>query len=124
MKEWESFVPSNQDPRSGSIHPHEELWREICKGGELKAKDVIPILMFSLGYPMYKRPPKVVESTDGENLDPEAEEEKKKQEAAKKKKAAKKDDKKNANVNPEDLPPEDWYLNEVGVQPLEDGSKR
>lgn len=46
MKEQDGYVPSNFDPRSNSIHPQEELWREICKGSELKAKDVIPMWLF------------------------------------------------------------------------------
>jgi hypothetical protein len=53
MRDWDNFVPSVIQIQDLTVSIHKKIIGEIvCKGGELKAKDVIPMLLFALDYPI------------------------------------------------------------------------
>jgi len=67
MRKWPVHIPSN--PKSGSIHPSEEEFKAIMKGGALTGADIVPMILFELGLPLYKRPPKPVLDEDGNPIE-------------------------------------------------------
>ena len=93
MRSWESHIASN--PKTNSIHPSEEEFKEFKKGGAINAADVLPIVLWELGFPLYKKPPppKTEEELEAEAQALAEEEERKRLEEEKAKKTAKKETK-------------------------------
>jgi len=94
QKVWETHLASN--PKTGSIHPSEEEFKEVKKGGLLPGADVLPAILHELGFPIWKRPPKpkTAEELEAEAAAEAEEAERKKLEEEKAKKTTKKETKK------------------------------
>ena len=94
QKVWETHLASN--PKTGSIHPSEEEYKEVKKGGILPGADVLPMVLHELGFPIWKRPPrpKTEEEKEAEALAEAEEAERKRLEEEKAKKNPKKETKK------------------------------
>lgn len=56
QKNWPAHIASN--PINNKIHCSEPEWKDIVKGGVLSARNILPIVLHSLGIPLQKRPPK------------------------------------------------------------------
>jgi len=91
MKTWETHIASN--PKTGSIHPSEEEYKDFKKGNAISAAEILPIVLWELGFPLHKKPPppKTEEEKEAE-AQAEAEElERQRLEEEKAKKTAKKE---------------------------------
>lgn len=82
-----------------SIHCNETEWKEICKGNNLPAKSVIPLLLHKNGFKLMKRPPRPV-LKDGEEGEEVKEEELKEEIPKKKEKGKGKKEEEKVEVNP------------------------
>lgn len=56
QKSFSEHIPSNFDARSNSIHMSEPEWKEFAKGVPLNPKDIIPVVLHSLGIRLQKKP--------------------------------------------------------------------
>jgi len=147
MMKWGEHVPSN--PKSGSIHPSQDEYKNFIKGGTILGQDMIGMILHELGVPVYKRPPKPVpideeeEERKRQEEEAKAEEERKEKEKAEKKKKRKskkeieeeerkkkEEEERQAKIAAGELeeeriptpPPEDLLLKDVGAEPDEEGN--
>eukprot|EP00828_Plagiopyla_frontata_P023696 TRINITY_DN3029_c0_g1_i10.p1 TRINITY_DN3029_c0_g1~~TRINITY_DN3029_c0_g1_i10.p1 ORF type:complete len:1472 (-),score=263.93 TRINITY_DN3029_c0_g1_i10:1139-5554(-) len=77
QKGREKHISSNPDPKNqgGLVHLSEVEFKELMKGNAVATKDIIPLILDFLKYPLFKRGKRVIEEEQGEEKEEEVKKE-------------------------------------------------